>query len=266
MKKIALLAGLLIVVILAFSHEYILLAYKFKVSKGDTLEMHLFVADGFNLDMERPMQPQATSRFELLNENGVINLLSATAGGALPIVYRQVDFEGLGLLYMERKYAYLNQPTANFLAYLREDHIDNIKIKNDPLQPLQRERYTRYIKSLVQSGQPRKDTLFKTNTGQQFEIILLQNPYLLKIGASLQVQLLFKGRPLTGKVVTARNRTGALPAIAITASTNQQGICSFPLPRQGEWFIHVTHMIPCMDKSIADWESFWASYSFGISK
>jgi uncharacterized GH25 family protein len=72
------------------------------------------------------------------------------------------------------------------------------------------------------------------------------------------------GKPFNNKIVTARNRTGDKPVITKTATTDINGICSFNLSRKGDWFVHVTHMIPCPDKADSDWESFWASYSFGI--
>ena len=248
----------------ALGHEYILIAYKFKVQKGDTLEMHLFVADGFNVEMERPMQTSITKKFELINENGITDLLATTKDDALPIVNYKVDFEGLGLLHMERDYARNNLPTDKFLDYLKEDHIENIKIKNDPIKKIHTERYTRYIKALVKSGNKKSEAFYKTITGQKFEIILLQNPYSLGKGNLLKVQLLFMGKPLANKILTARHRIGNEPSSSLTSRTNINGICTFKLSRKGDWFIHSTHMIACPDKEDSDWESFWASYSFGI--
>lgn len=264
MKKVLVALCLCALLFSALAHEYILIAYKYKVQKGDTLEMHLFVADGFNVEMERPMQTAITKKFELINENGVTDLLATTKNGTLPIVNFKVDFDGLGLLHLERDYARHVMATDKFLDYLKEDHIENIKVKNDPTKKVQKEKYTRYIKALVQSGNKQSDTLYKTITLQNFEIVLLQNPYALPIGSLLKVQLLFMGKPLANKVLTARNRTGNEPSIALTARTDSKGICTFKLSRKGDWFIHSTHMIPCPDKADSDWESFWASYSFGM--
>ena len=55
------------------------------------------------------------------------------------------------------------------MQFLKEDHIENITIKKDPSKKLQREKYRRYIKALVQSANVDNDTLYKTVTGQQFE-------------------------------------------------------------------------------------------------
>jgi uncharacterized GH25 family protein len=264
MKKLLIATAFFILMLSAFAHEYILIANKYRIAKGDTLEVHLFVADGFNIELERPMQTAITKKFEMITENGTIDLLATTDNGSLPVINRKADFDGLALIHTERDYARITLPTAKFLSYLKEDHIENIKVKNDSSKKFQRERYTRYIKCLVQSGKIKKDTLYKTITGQNFEIVLLQNPYLLQKGDVLKAQVFFTGKPLTNKLITARNRTGSEPATAFTSRTNANGICSFQIKRKGDWFIHATHMIPCPDKADADWESFWSSYSFGI--
>ena len=239
MKKVLFASCLCALLFSALAHEYILIAYKYKLQKGDTLEMHLFVADGFNVEMERPMQTSITKKFEMINENGVTDLLATTKNGALPIVNYKVDFDGLGLLHLERDYTKHIMATDKFLDYLKEDHIENIKVKNDPTKKVQKERYTRYLKALVQSGNKPTDTLYKTITGQTFEIVLLQNPYVLRNGNLMKVQLFFRGKPLANKVLTARNRTGNKPSNAFTARTDGNGICSFKLSGKGDWFIGV---------------------------
>ena len=263
MKKLSISIIICFAFFIAFSHEYILLAEKYRLQKGEELQLHLFVADGFNIEVERPFQKTPTKSFELITTDGVIDL-SATADGTLPIVRREVDFDGGGLIHLERDYARITLATPKFLDYLKEDNIENIPAKVDRKKAEQKERYTRYIKLLVQSGKQMNDTVYKTITGQKFEIVLLQNPYNLVTGKTLKAKILFDGQPLKNKVITARSRTGNEAALALTSRTNAQGICSFILSRKGEWFIHATHMIECPDKTDSDWESFWTSYSFEI--
>jgi uncharacterized GH25 family protein len=263
MKKYVFCLLLLCALTAIFAHEYILIAYKFKVHKGDNLEIHLFVGDGFNIQLERPLQKEIIKKFELLTTDSVIDLKNQE-NGVLPLVNRKVNFEGGALIHMERDYDRIQLATNKFYAYLKEDHIDGIASKVDKMKKEQRERYTRYIKTLVQSGNSFKDTLYKKNTHQQFEIILLQNPYLLHRGSIIRAKILFNSKPLPGKIMTARNRNGSNPALALTSRTDANGICSFQLIRTGDWFIHGTYMTPSSDKKEADWESFWTSYSFGI--
>ncbi len=247
-----------------FAHEYVLIAYEYVVKKGGKLELHLFVADGFNIEFERPVQKNITKRFELFSENGTTDLLSKSKDGELPILYMDVDFEGLGLLHMERDYARITLPNDEFKSYLKIDNIENIQI-NDSTKTEQSERYTRYIKTLVQSDFKKNDAIYKTIVGHNFEIILLQNPYELKQGDWIKAKVLFKGKPLTNKVITARNRNDNEPSISQYSKTDESGVCSFKLERKGDWFLHSTHMIPSPDKDDTDWESFWTTFSFGVN-
>ncbi|MEO6547293.1 MAG: DUF4198 domain-containing protein [Ferruginibacter sp.] len=263
MKKLSLVSILVIIISAVFAHEYILLADKFRVKRGEDLGMHLFVSDGFNIQLERPFQKEITTKFELVTSGGSVDLTQQN-NGKLPILNRKVDFEGGGLFYMDRSFARIILPTAKFFDYLKEDHIEGIDSIVDKTRIEQRERYTRYIKSLVQSEEKYSDTLYKLITGQRLEIILLQNPYLLKTGDVLQAQVFFEGKPLTGKMIIARNRTGDQPSLTLLSRTNLKGICTFKLTRKGDWFLHATHMIPCPNKNESDWESFWTSYSFGL--
>ena len=263
MKKTITSCLLIALFLISYAHEYILIAENFKVKKGDTLNVHLFVADGFNIEMERPLQASITKNYSLETSNGTIDLLQEGKTGSLPILQRPVDFEGLGLIHIERDFAKITLENNKFLDYLKEDHIENIQIDASK-QKEQKERYARYIKCLVQSGTSNSNQLYKKQIGQKFEIILLNNPYQLKIGNQINAQIFFEGKPLVNKVITIRNRTGGEHATKQIARTNEKGICSFKLNRQGDWFIHATHMIKSTDQSAADWESHWTSYSFGM--
>jgi uncharacterized GH25 family protein len=263
MKKPVLLLTSLLIVIYVFAHEYILMAYKFRVKKGDDLEIHLFVSDGFNIQLERPIQKPVTKKFELITTDSDVDL-TTQSDQILPVINRKVNFDGGGLIHMERNYSRITLETNKFLEYLNEEHIENIADKVDKTKANQKERYSRYIKTLVQSGDLYHDTLYKKITGQAFEIVLLQNPYTLHKGDSLKAKILFQNKPFTGKIITARNRIGDQTTIALTAKTDGNGICSFLIGRNGDWFLHATHMISCPDTSDSDWESFWTSYSFPI--
>ncbi len=265
LKFIKKLIPLIIVLLFAsfsYAHECFIFAYNFIVKEGDNLRLHLFIADGLNIQHEKPLQKNITKKYVLINEKGKIDLLKTTADAKLPIAEFKVDFKGLGLIVMERDYVEIALPNNKFLEYLKSDHIEDIKI--DRSKPEQKERYTRYIKTLIQSNLKLNDTLYRSTVGAKFEIVLLNNPYLLQKGNRLKAKVLFDGKPLANKVITARNRVDNEPAIADYSRTDQNGICSFKLKREGEWLIHTTHMVSYSDKNLADWESFWATFSFGV--
>lgn len=265
MKRIAAIILTIFLATTVFAHEYVLLAYNFIVKEGEKLELHLFVADGFNIELERAFQKPITKRFELITEKGKNDLLPKLKDGTLPILEMDVDFKGLGLIHMERDYARIKLPNDKFKSYLKGDNIENIEI-DDSTKTEQSERYTRYIKTLVQSNPKPGDEVYKTVVGHSFEIILLQNPYELKRDDWIKARVLFMGKPIKNKAITARNRKGNEPAIVQYSRTDEDGICSFKLEREGDWFFHSTHMIESPDKNDADWESFWTTFSFGMKE
>jgi hypothetical protein len=53
MKRIAAIILTIFLTTTVFAHEYVLLAYNFIVKEGEKLELRLFVADGFNIELER---------------------------------------------------------------------------------------------------------------------------------------------------------------------------------------------------------------------
>lgn len=265
MKKLTSILLTIFFATTVLAHEYVLIAYNFIVEKGGKLELHLFVADGFNIELERPVQKRITKNFQLISENGKIDLLPLLKDGALPILEMEVDFEGLGLIHMERDYARITLSNDKFLSYLKGDNIENIKI-DDSTKTEQTERYTRYIKTLVQSNPKPNDAIYKIVVGQNFEIVLLDNPYQLKKDDWIRAKVLFMGKPLKDKAITARNRKGNEAAIFQYSRTDQNGICSFKLEREGDWFFHSTHMIESTDKNDTDWESYWTAFSFGMKE
>ncbi len=245
------------------AHEYVLIARDFIVSQGDEIELHLFVADGFNVEQERPLQKSRTLSFELLSENGTTDLLPTSADEALPVLRVEADFKGLGLIHMERNYARVTLPNDRFVSYLEEDNIEGITIDNST-KTEQSEKYTRYIKTLIQSDPQPGDALYRHVVGHAFEIVLMDNPYESKENDWIRARVLFRGSPLADKVITARNRSGNAPAASQFSRTDQNGICTFKLDRRGDWFLHATHMIASPDAADADWESFWTAFSFGF--
>lgn len=138
MNKICFAVVGTVLLISAFAHEYILIAHKFRVAKGDTLGLHLFVADGFNIELERPMQTAITKKFELLNENVTVNLLAETKEGSLPIVNRVADFDGLGVVHLERDYARITLPTKNSLVTLKKTILKILLLKKMQPNPIRK--------------------------------------------------------------------------------------------------------------------------------
>ena len=92
----------------------------------------------------------------------------------------------------------------------------------------------------------------------------------MKLGDTLQVRILFEGKPLVGARVFAYDQSGGQSKSQIheqSARTSGDGVVAFKLGHPGEWLVRLVHMRRCAaDCAEIDWESFWGAYSFGISE
>ncbi len=75
--------------------------------------------------------------------------------------------------------------------------------------------------------------------------------------------LTFENRPLAGALVKGWHRhDGQL--LLIKAKTDATGQVALSLPYAGEWMVSVVHMIPSVNATGADWDSFWGNLSFEL--
>ena len=164
---------------------------------------------------------------------------------------------------MQRNWSYIKLSAKEFEDYLREDGMEYIIGEREKLGEQAkegRERYSRFIKSLLQVGDKR-DKTYKKRLGLRFEIVPLENPYSKKVGDTLNFQVLFDGKTLADRAVFAENRNGETQKI----TTDRDGEFSVKINRNGLWLVRLVYMQRCKtDCAEADWESFWGAFTFGV--
>lgn len=265
--KIKILFALIFLFLLSaniFAHEYWFEPEKFILAPNEKTAVHLYVGDGLVKDREeRAFQLAKTPTFNLFSADKILDLKTSLKDDALPIYNFSAARAGNYLLAMERNWSYIKIEPQKFEDYLREDGMDYIIGEREKLGEHQkegRERYSRFIKSLLQVGD-RRDMTFKKNLGLKLEIIPLENPYLKKVGDKLKFQVLFDGKPLAGKIVFADNRGGATQKM----TTGKNGEITMTIDQSGLWLVRLVFMRRCrQDCAQADWESFWSAFSFGV--
>ena len=164
---------------------------------------------------------------------------------------------------MERNWSYIELAAKKFEDYLREDGMEYIIAERKKLGESQKpgkERYSRFIKSLLQVGD-KHDSTYKKKLEMKLEIIPLENPYQKKAGDNIKFQVLFNGKPLADKTVFASNRNSSKQKV----KTDKNGRFSFTIEKEGLWLVHLVYMQRCQKEcNEADWESFWGAFSFGV--
>ena len=91
---------------------------------------------------------------------------------------------------------------------------------------------------------------------------------------SLRLQLLFRGRPVTGALVkswmqpldgegrpVAANARLGLP-LRQRAITDERGKVRLDVAPRGEYLVSAVHSVPCRDPTAAEWDTWWTSLTF----
>ena len=130
-------------------------------------------------------------------------------------------------------------------------------------------KWKSWLKCLFQVGPAGHGDLHKKVLGQKLEILLLQNPYTLKPGDELDVQVLFDGKPAPDLLVRALNDDGDQLIATSKRRTDARGIARFTLKRAGLWLVRLVLLQPCsaaadVDCADVDWQSYWSAYSFRL--
>ena len=245
-----------------FAHEYWFEPEKFILQPNEKTAVHLYVGDGLVKDREeRTYQAEKTTAFNLYSAGQTIDLKSSMTEGAMPIYNFSAAKAGNYLLGMERNWSYIKIEPEKFEDYLREDGMEYIigeRAKLGENAKAGRERYSRFIKSLIQVG-GRNDKTYKKKIGLKLEIVPLENPYSKKVGDDLNFQVFFDGKPLAERTVFADNRTSQTQKM----TTDKNGKVTMKIDKSGLWLVRLVNMRRCAaDCGEADWESFWAAFSF----
>jgi uncharacterized GH25 family protein len=151
-----------------------------------------------------------------------------------------------------------------FNAYLAEERlIDILQLRADrgDEDAAGKERYTRYLKTVFQQGAP-TDAVVTKPVGQELEIVPLANPYRVTPGkdATLEFQILFHGKPLAHRAVTAHNRYRGMVSRQ-TVRTDKDGKVTFKIKNTGAWIVKLVHMEVSTEKDV-DWRSWWATFTW----
>ncbi|MEP7381672.1 MAG: DUF4198 domain-containing protein [Gemmatimonadota bacterium] len=154
-----------------------------------------------------------------------------------------------------------------FNAYLADDGIPDelaARTKEGRLNDGSRERYHKHVKALVQVGDT-PDMGYSAVLGYPAEIIPLQNPYALKVGASLDLRLLVSGKPIGGQFVQYGGRTPANGRVAQrSVRSSAAGVARIPLDRTGTYYVKFIDMRRLANDTEANYESRWATLTFAV--
>lgn len=268
--KFPLLLVLLTVAASALAREFWLLPPRFFVKVGSRQNIHVFVGEDFTGERWAGKSSRLTSLHHYTATDSVNLTAVATSTDTLQTA---ITFQkpGLHLVALTTTNSFVELAGDKFTSYLQEAGLDNAlalrRQRGEATKP-GRELYRRCAKTLLVAGPiTAYDSTFAHSSGQALELIMEQNPYALKAGAALTVRLLYEGKPLARALVQVWQR-GA-PDQTITRRTklytNQNGRVLFHLSAPGSYMLSAVCMVPTADRETADWQSTWATLTFGFA-
>lgn len=154
---------------------------------------------------------------------------------------------------------------AKFAEYLKAEGLTDIiawRAQHGESAKPGKERYSKYAKAILLSGAP--NAFAGHAVGYVIEIIPEADPYTLKPGHFLPIQVLFRGKPAAGLQIESAWAGNKDRKTAVVGLTGSDGRLKVPLPATGLWKIRTIKMERCAEPSVADWESFWASMTLEL--
>lgn len=244
-----------------FAHDFWIEPATFSPEPGQIVSLRLRVGEKL-LGDPVPRDPAGVNQFVV-----------ADASGRKPVYGR--DFaDPAGILRVERPgllvIGYTSKPSVvdmtpdKFNQYLMEEGLDSVaalRASRKETNSAARDRFVRCAKSLVSSGSPSR-AQGDLQLGFPLELVAERNPYAMRADEDLPLRLTYKNRPLAGALVVAMNSRN--PSEKLATRTDHNGRVRFRLRPGGMWLVKAVHTVPAPAGAKAQWESFWASLTFGL--
>jgi uncharacterized GH25 family protein len=170
---------------------------------------------------------------------------------------------GVHILAVETKPKLIALEADKFNHYLVSEGLlamYRLRVKEKSLDQPGRERYSKSPKALVQIGTGGGDPC--RVVGMPLEIVPLKDPFALKVGDTLRVRVLFRGKPLPDAVLGVQWPDDGEDPRA-TFRTDARGEALLPIARTGLLTVRLTHMTRPKAETF-EWESFWTTLTFRL--
>lgn len=265
LARMVLLVGIMSSIL--YSHDFFLYPTRFTAKPGDKVKITIHVHELFPGEAVK-WNPQRVQRFEHRfgqTMSDAKNIKPETDSSGVTFKLDQAGLHSFALDWAER---FIDIKPDLFSKYLASEGLDHVlKLRKERGEEAKngRERYSRFVKALIKAGEGNSEALDKV-VGQTIELVALDNPYAKKVGDSIRVQLLFRGKPLANHQIssTYAGASDRPDTYAQSARTDENGVATVRLTHSGPWLVRTVHMLPLPDSKDADWESWWASITFEV--
>jgi uncharacterized GH25 family protein len=258
---------------LASAHDLWLVPARFSLTPGERVRVALNTGDTFPVSVGA-VKTERIERAALVTQEGLTPLISFLEEDKSTYIEVIVPRNAGGaLVEVVLKPIATKQSRDSFDEFVKHEGLDSIAAqlaRSRDRRAEERRTYAKYAKTLLRVGSGKGATKFyQKPLGHRLELVAEADPFSLKPGEALPVRLLFDGKPLAG----ARVVIGSTAVATATQSklpgvrTDAEGRARLQLDASGgAHYVHSLHMIPATGRSDVEWESFWATLTFGVGR
>lgn len=267
LRRLSVVAVLLLIAAPVFAHDMFLRLADFFVAPNTTVNVRLF--NGTFILSENSITPDRLNDVAVVSPAGRAKLDVAVwnASGDTSVFPVVTGAAGTYVIGVSTKPRVLEMSGKDFNAYLRSDGIpDELAARRaqNRLQQRAKERYQKHVKALVQVGTATSDG-FSTALGYPAELVPVENPYALKVGATLSIRVLVDGKPVANQFVQYGGLSANSGRVAQrNIRSDAAGLIRIPLDRRGTYYVKFINMTRIAGDAEADHASKWGSLTFAV--
>lgn len=242
----------------ASAQEYYLKPQSFAVEKGADIIVELFRGNKFNSAEDKKIENQKVKSAGYFQGDKSLSLVDS--GDVVKALTISPKGSGLYLASAELFNSVEQKSRTSLNNQFGEEGFAEVAEKA-PMKQLFSVSNHYYVKSLIMSEKPSGDA-YRSASGKDLDIVLLQNPYKMKYGEDVTVQILSKNKPVSKAHVTISTKTLSGSLFSTSQVTDDDGKIYVKLNRAGDWLIKAVNITPA--KKSADFDRWFSSYSFSF--
>ena len=271
-------AGAMAAATAAPAHDSWLVAGTGSAAVGEAVRFAFVSAEVFAVS-EQATDPERVAQWVVIDGEGRQAVTGYGIDGQDLAASVVLSDPGLNIVAVALHPRHIELEASDFNTYLTDEQAQAVlsmrRTRGEVHQP-GREYYTKLAKAYVQVGDNSGGTDPRTPVGHTLEIVPLSDPREWRSGDRVAVRVLLEGEPAPGLRVSSGRQGLGVHEYVEHAVTDGEGIARLRIDEPGHWFFR-THMIrprqlftlsatnptPAADPR-AEWESYWASITFGV--
>lgn len=258
----------------AVAHDFWLVPDAFQIAEGGTLEVRGQTSSRFPTS-EAPVAVDRVAEARVIGASGEARVTDLSHRGKSLLLRHRPPAAGQYVVSVTLHWRSVRESAQGFRRYLELEGAPEALARVDREGLLRgrdsvTRRYAKYAKTLVQVGTG-GGRAFSRIAGHPLEFVPLGDPSSLRVGDTLELRVLFGGRP----PADIRTHAGAVdwpidesaPAAAggdMHLSPDAAGTLRVPITRSGLWNVRTIYIVPGAPNSGADWDTHWATIVFQV--